>query len=72
MAKALMVERLGVDLDAIDIEGPKEDSLRTLGGDQEVWVFTFRAIPADPRSPRWALPLKVAVAKDGGWADLLR
>jgi len=62
----------GVDLDAVDIEGPSESRCRTTRGDEHVWVFTFRPIAADPRSPKWGIPLKVAVAKDGSWVDLLR
>lgn len=61
----------GVDIDAVDIMGPTDGRSRTSAGDQDVWVFTYRPIAADPRSPEWSFPPKVAVSKDGSWADLL-
>lgn len=70
-AETVMKER-GVDLAAVDVEGPVASECRTTRGDEQVWVFTFRPIRGHPSAPKWAFPLKVAVAKDGSWADVLR
>jgi hypothetical protein len=65
MAEGVMRDR-GVDIHAVDIEGPTDGRCRNAAGDQDdVWVFTYRPTVADPRSPEWSFPSKVAVAKDG-------
>ncbi len=70
-AEALLLDR-GVELSEVHVLGPDERSVRALDGEQTVWVFTFQ----DRRQgrPRGWPPhgLRVAVSKDGTWADLLR
>jgi hypothetical protein len=69
----LVMSHLVDQIHAVDIEGPTDGRCRNAAGDQDdVWVFTYRPTVADPRSPEWSFPSKVAVAKDGSWADLLR